>query len=103
MDELENCDQHITPNCVRALYDFLYVPIATEKNSIGIGEPRCASHFDYVFLTCALVEYVASYSPKDLDLFFSNFSKSQVGQRPIFESIDGGMGRRDDIRAIEDS
>ena len=38
LDELENCDEHITPNCLRALYDFVYVPLATKKNSIGIGE-----------------------------------------------------------------
>ncbi len=34
---LANCDQFITPECLRALYDFHYIPKATEKNSYGIG------------------------------------------------------------------
>ncbi|KAF7800219.1 hypothetical protein EIP86_011466 [Pleurotus ostreatoroseus] len=74
IDELENCDQHITPNCLRALYDFVYFPVATSKNSLGI------------------VEYTPqSYIPGDLDMFFKNFSSSQVGQRPDLISIDGGQ------------
>ena len=36
--ELEKCDSQITPACLRALYNFNYVPVATEKNSYGIGE-----------------------------------------------------------------
>ncbi|OJT01787.1 Aorsin [Trametes pubescens] len=72
-NELKNCDEQITPICLRALYDFVYIPLATKKNSIGI------------------VEYTPqAYNPSDLDLFFTNFSSSQVGQRPVMESIDGG-------------
>lgn len=32
-----------------------------------------------------------SYLPSDLDLFFANFPPPLVGQRPIFDSIDGGL------------
>ncbi|RPD61015.1 subtilisin-like protein [Lentinus tigrinus ALCF2SS1-7] len=72
-DELDQCDSQITPNCLRALYDFVYVPLAPKKNTIGI------------------VEYTPqAYVPTDLDLFFTNFSKSQLGQRPVMASIDGG-------------
>ncbi|KAH9846221.1 subtilisin-like protein [Lenzites betulinus] len=72
-NQLENCDEQITPICLRALYDFVYVPLSTHKNSIGI------------------VEYTPqAYNPADLDLFFTNFSKSQVGERPVMQSIDGG-------------
>jgi tripeptidyl-peptidase-1 len=35
---LANCDEFITPECLRALYDFNYIPNATAKNSYGIGE-----------------------------------------------------------------
>ncbi|KAI0044219.1 hypothetical protein FA95DRAFT_1562476 [Auriscalpium vulgare] len=35
---LENCDQFITPDCLRALYNINYKPVATSKNSYGIGE-----------------------------------------------------------------
>jgi hypothetical protein len=39
-----------------------------------------------------IVEYTPqAYLPGDLDMFFRNFSPSQVGQRPIFDSIDGGL------------
>ena len=34
---LANCDQQITPDCLRALYNFNYTPVATDKNSYGIG------------------------------------------------------------------
>ncbi|KAH9902589.1 subtilisin-like protein [Cubamyces lactineus] len=72
-NQLENCDEQITPICLRALYSFVYDPVATHKNSIGI------------------VEYTPQvYIPSDLDMFFSNFSKSQIGERPDLISIDGG-------------
>lgn len=35
---LENCDEAITPDCLRALYSINYTPVATHKNSFGIGE-----------------------------------------------------------------
>lgn len=38
-----------------------------------------------------IVEYTPqAYLPADLDKFFANFSRSQVGDRPVLESIDGG-------------
>lgn len=33
-----NCDEMITLDCLRALYSIDYTPVATEKNSFGIGE-----------------------------------------------------------------
>ncbi|OBZ72683.1 Aorsin [Grifola frondosa] len=72
-NELEHCNEQITPICLRALYNFVYTPFAASKNSIGI------------------VEYTPqAYLPSDLDIFFTNFSKSQIGQRPTLVSIDGG-------------
>lgn len=71
--QLENCDQFITPVCLRALYDVIYKPIATKKNSYGI------------------VEYTPqAFLASDLDLFFKNFSSGLIGSRPDFVSIDGG-------------
>ncbi|KAF8273155.1 subtilisin-like protein [Lactarius quietus] len=70
---LANCDRFIRPGCLRALYDFHYTPIATAKNSYGI------------------VEFTPqAYLGSDLDLFFRSYSPSQVHQRPILVSIDGG-------------
>ncbi|EMD32917.1 hypothetical protein CERSUDRAFT_98929 [Gelatoporia subvermispora B] len=71
--ELEDCNNQITLPCLRALYNFSYTPVAAERNRLGIAE------------------YIGQvYNPEDLDLFFQNYSKSQVGERPILVSIDGG-------------
>ena len=44
------------------------------------------------------VEYTPqSYIPGDLDMFFKNFSSSQVGQRPVLKSIVGGALVTDEI------
>ncbi|KZT34095.1 subtilisin-like protein [Sistotremastrum suecicum HHB10207 ss-3] len=79
--ELEQCDEFITPVCLQTLYDIIYKPVSTHKNSYGITEftPQ-------------------SYLPADLDMFFKNFSKSQIGQRPNLISIDGG-----ELQTIEES
>ena len=62
---------------MRALYKFPPGLTANPKNSYGI------------------VEYTPqAYVPSDLDLFFKNFSTKQVGQRPIFDSIDGGVDQQ---------
>jgi tripeptidyl-peptidase-1 len=69
-----NCDVHITPNCLRALYGYIYpVQLAAAKNSY------------------AVVEYTPqSYKQSDLDMFYKNFSSSLVGTSPKLVSIDGG-------------
>jgi tripeptidyl-peptidase-1 len=78
LDDLSTCNAHITPACLRALYDFVYVPLVPQKNSY------------------AIVEYTPqAYVPEDLDMFATNFTslgknKSLVGKRPIFESVAGG-------------
>ncbi|KAF7197078.1 Tripeptidyl-peptidase SED1 [Pseudocercospora fuligena] len=72
--QLEDCDQQITPWCLRVLYKFPPGRSQNSQNSYGI------------------VEYTPqAYVPSDLDLFFKNFSTKQVGNRPIFDSIDGGV------------
>ncbi|KAJ7474183.1 peptidase S8/S53 domain-containing protein [Mycena latifolia] len=75
--DLENCDQQITPACVRALYGLYYTPVAADQNSF------------------AIVEYTPqAYRPADLDLFATNFSSigpSLVGARPVLKAIDGGV------------
>ncbi|KAI0717849.1 subtilisin-like protein [Cerioporus squamosus] len=71
--DLEHCDEVITLACLRALYDFKYTPFAPKKNSIGVVEYTPQSHI-----------------PSDFDVFFGNYSKDQVGQRPTLISIDGG-------------
>jgi len=71
--ELENCDKQTTPDCLRALYNILYLPVAEDKNSYGI------------------VEYTPqSYIPSDLDLFAKNFSHGITMKQPKVVSIDGG-------------
>ncbi|KAL8661074.1 MAG: hypothetical protein Q9202_005946 [Teloschistes flavicans] len=74
IDQLQNCNKFITPNCLRALYLFPPGLTANPKNSYGI------------------VEYTPqAYLQGDLDLFFANFSKNQVQRTPTLDSIDGGI------------
>lgn len=73
-DDLTYCNEEITPECLRALYSIPEGTTANSKNSYGI------------------VEYSPqAYLPADLDLFFANYSSNLVGERPIFDSIDGGV------------
>ncbi|KAI0028799.1 subtilisin-like protein [Vararia minispora EC-137] len=75
-DPLANCDREIVPDCLRALYSINYKPVATKKNSYGI------------------VEFTPqAFLAGDLDLFFSNFSSGQIGDRPVLVSIDGGVAQ----------
>lgn len=69
--DLSDCDAQITPDCLRALYNFT------------TGTLNVSSY--------GIVEYgFQSYLPTDLDLFFTNFSSEQVGDRPTLDSVDGG-------------
>ncbi|PPQ68887.1 hypothetical protein CVT25_009010 [Psilocybe cyanescens] len=72
--DLKNCDQVITPICLRALYGLVYEPLSAHKNSFGI------------------VEYTPqAYVQSDLDKFHANFSTALVGKQPKMVSIDGGI------------
>ncbi|KAJ7890306.1 subtilisin-like protein [Mycena leptocephala] len=71
---LDTCDEIITPDCLRALYNFHYTPRETKKNTFGI------------------VEFTPqAFLAPDLDMFFANFSPTQVGARPIPVLIDGAI------------
>ncbi|KZT40291.1 hypothetical protein SISSUDRAFT_1060362 [Sistotremastrum suecicum HHB10207 ss-3] len=71
--DLSTCDTMITPDCLRALYNINMSPTETAVN------------------TFAIVEFTPqSYVQSDLNMFFANFSPSQVGTTPILVSIDGG-------------
>ncbi|KAI9442325.1 subtilisin-like protein [Lactarius indigo] len=87
---LANCDQFITPDCLRALYNFHYTPVATAKNSYGIVEftPQAylAPDLD-LFFKCGY--FLQRQADDNLDRF-RNFSSTQMGQRPTLVSIDGG-------------
>lgn len=70
--DTSTCDEYIIPDCLRLLYGF------------GSGSLNQSSY--------GIVEYTPqAYLPGDLDLFFANFSSDLVGQRPIFDSVDGGV------------
>ena len=74
--ELTGCDNQTTPACLRALYGIPINNEAVAGNSFGLAEftPQ-------------------AYLPYDLDIFFSNFSRRLIGQRPIFESVFGGINQ----------
>ena len=71
---LENCDTMITPTCLRALYDAPAGTLANKNNSLGI------------------VEYTPqAFLQSDLNMWFKQFSPSQVGQSPTQDLIDGAV------------
>ncbi|KAH7925311.1 subtilisin-like protein [Leucogyrophana mollusca] len=73
VSEIEQCNEYITPVCLRALYGLEYEPVATEKNSYGI------------------VEYTPeAYLKSDLEMFAMNYSQDLLGKEPYQISIDGG-------------
>ncbi|KAK6359200.1 hypothetical protein TWF696_000364 [Orbilia brochopaga] len=67
------CDAAITPDCLRQLYNFgeNHNPVKGNSFAIVAFTPQ-------------------TYLQADMDVFFSNFSPSQVGAGPIVKSIDGG-------------
>ncbi|OAX42805.1 hypothetical protein K503DRAFT_766419 [Rhizopogon vinicolor AM-OR11-026] len=76
LTELEECDEYITPVCLRALYGLVYEPVATDKNSFGV------------------VEYTPqAYLQTDLQMFAMNFSTDLIGKEPYMVSIDGGYAQ----------
>ncbi|KAH8693874.1 peptidase S8/S53 domain-containing protein [Talaromyces proteolyticus] len=75
-DDLSNCEQAITPACIRKLYNIpLPLNSTNRDNALGIVE----------------LSPEGQYSQIDLDLFFSNYSKSMVGKFPFPIGIDGGV------------
>ncbi|KAI0719330.1 subtilisin-like protein [Cerioporus squamosus] len=68
-----NCDKGVTPDCLRALYNFDYQLVAADKNTMAVVE----------FGSNVLLQ-------SDLDLFFKKFDPQQVGHKPILVSIAGG-------------
>lgn len=74
-----DCDEYITPDCLRTLYQLPDSMAGNSNSSLGV------------------VEYAPqAYLPDDLDMFFGNFSEKQVGERPILKKIDGGVIQTED-------
>ncbi|KAL1939834.1 hypothetical protein VTO73DRAFT_9534 [Trametes versicolor] len=72
-DPLDHCDEQVTLDCLRALYDFYYDLQAPDQNSIGVVELGAQN-----------------YNGHDLDLFFQKFNIGRLNDRPKLISIDGG-------------
>ncbi|KAG6381961.1 peptidase S8/S53 domain-containing protein [Boletus reticuloceps] len=76
MDGLEQCNEYITPTCLRTLYGLFYNPVATDKNSFGI------------------VEYTPnSYVQRDLQMFARNYSADLIGKEPNLVWIDSNYAQ----------
>ncbi|KAJ6454196.1 subtilisin-like protein [Mycena sanguinolenta] len=64
-----NCDAAITLDCLRALYNFDFVPVSGNVNTVGV------------------VEFVGNvYMPSDLNIFFEEFRPDQVNNTPTLIS-----------------
>ncbi|KAH9942399.1 subtilisin-like protein [Epithele typhae] len=78
----DGCDELVTLDCLRKLYDFEY-EFQAPLETVGSG----ASHLNAV----GVVELTTqTYTPKDLDIFFKKYAPDVVGQRPVLNSINGG-------------
>ncbi|RFU26803.1 hypothetical protein B7463_g9528, partial [Scytalidium lignicola] len=75
--DLSICNQTVTPDCIRALYNIPIPTSSNPKNSLGVVE----------------LNQLSQYSQVDLDMFFQNFTKPLVGRPPKMISIDGGDSR----------
>ena len=79
---LDSCNQYITPNCLRALYQIPPPPTnkpSEQRNPYGI------------------VEYTPQlYVQSDLTAFFANYSTGQKQKTPALVSIDGGPAQTAD-------
>jgi tripeptidyl-peptidase I len=100
--DLQNCDKMMTPLCLRVLYGFFYQPLASDRNTFGIGQiflpkPSISQNMgiiDDFFIY--IVEYTPqAYRQSDLDTFAKNFSLGMVGKSPRMVSIDGGSSPHD--------
>ncbi len=68
---LANCDNQITLACLRALYGIDYTPVATDKNTFGIGMFVLSYTSFQSNCTLSTVEFTPqAFLPGDLDLFF---------------------------------
>ena len=73
---LSACDTAITPDCLRALYNFTQPTSAQANNSLGIFT-AAGNH----------------YAQEDLDMFFANYSSNiPPGTHPIPDLINGAQG-----------
>ena len=82
---LDTCDQFITPDCLRALYNIDYKPVSTNKNTFGIGQYR---KFYPVYI-------IKSHHPRS-GVYPS--SVPSAGSRPLFSKfLDYPKTERTDI------
>ncbi|KAH7909600.1 peptidase S8/S53 domain-containing protein [Hygrophoropsis aurantiaca] len=73
-NDLKDCHTTITPDCLKALYNIKYTPVAGSKNSF------------------AVVQYTpAGFLQSDLDMFAKKFNTGWAGKPPKLVSIDGGV------------
>ena len=91
----QDCDEYTTPHCLRKLYGLFYKPVATDKNSYGIGQYASTNFSDLcscvVCCCCFAVEYTPqAYLQSDLQMFAQNYSTDLLGKEPNLVSIDGG-------------
>ncbi|KAE8444410.1 hypothetical protein EG329_000610 [Mollisiaceae sp. DMI_Dod_QoI] len=79
VDDVSNCDILITPACIRALYGFPEIP------EYPYGQPRSDN-------SLGIFEEGDYYAQEDLDLFFTNFTRSiPAGTQPVPAFIDGAQ------------
>ncbi|KAH8812857.1 peptidase S8/S53 domain-containing protein [Xylogone sp. PMI_703] len=86
-DNLSNCGDQITPDCLRAMYEIPKGQFNDSQNSYGV------------------VEFAPqAYSQADLDLFFNTYTEVPAGTSPVYLPIDGGyLATGDDSSTLGES
>jgi tripeptidyl-peptidase-1 len=91
-NQLEHCDEQITPECLKALYGIDYTPVATQINTIGVckcllNKRRCQVLTNLYTVEATPQAFIAS----DIDKFAKYYAPDIHGKRPMVVSIDGGQ------------
>lgn len=87
--DLATCDEAITPDCLRALYNIQYKPVATHENTFGIGRALYLSLVPVYITTDSSRIHSSSFPSARLgSLLHEFFEKSG------FKITDSGIDRR---------
>ncbi|KAH9945437.1 subtilisin-like protein [Epithele typhae] len=78
------CDESVSPDCIRELYDFNYTLVASDKNSAAVFGRQMEFFID-----------------SDLDEWFALWAPEEVGARPNVISVQGGDNSPGDFGTAE--
>ncbi|TKA24573.1 hypothetical protein B0A54_17540 [Friedmanniomyces endolithicus] len=88
------CDEYSIPTHLREHIDLVYPTVHFDAKIKSRDDGLELEKRDGTFGHGRGPRGPGAYVPSDLDLFFANFSQRSIGERPIFDSIDGGVNQQ---------